>query len=117
MKPPSDRKLVEETLQGKGESFSRLIDRYKYAIYGICLSLVGSFHLAEDMAQESFLKAFLNLNRLDDPDRFGNWLRTIAANECRQYLRRNRPRFVPFTQAQEMEGSVARHLLPPDQQR
>ena len=112
-----DRELVDQTLQGDCEAFSRLIGRYRYAVYGICLSLVGDFDLAEDMAQEAFIKAYLHLNRLNAPARFGNWLRIIAVNECRLYLRRAHPDFVPVSRIHEAEAAPSEHLLPADQQR
>ena len=104
-----DQELVNRTRQGDSAAFTGLIDRYKYAVYGICLSLAGDFDLAEDLAQEAFIKAYLHLNRLKAPERFGNWLRIIAANECRLHLRRNRPVAAP-------DAAPSEHLLPPDQQ-
>jgi len=53
---------------------------------------------------------------LESPERFGNWLRIIAVNECRRYLRRKRPRFVPVSEIGEGDVVLSEHLLPVDQQ-
>jgi len=111
MQHADDADLVQRALQGDGEAFSSLVGRYQYPVYGICLSLVGDFDVAEDMAQEAFIKAYLHLDGLDTPARFGNWLRIIAANECRLHLRRSRPGLVPVGQIRETEVASA------DQQR
>ena len=88
MKQREDAELVRLALKDDPQAFSQLIDRYKGAVYGIALSMMGDFDAAEDVAQESFLKAYLHLRRLDAPTRFGNWLRIIAANQARTHLRR-----------------------------
>ena len=91
----SDTELVRRTQQGDSVAFDALVERYKQAVYGACVSLLHDFDLAQDLAQDTFLKAFQHLNRLAMPERFGNWLRIIAVNECRLYLRRARSTPLP----------------------
>ncbi|MCZ6632629.1 MAG: sigma-70 family RNA polymerase sigma factor [bacterium] len=86
--------LVIQAQTGDRRAFSSLIDRCKHAVYGVCLSLMGEFDLAEDMAQEAFIQAYLRLGTLKDPDRFAGWLRTIAMNRCRTHLRHKKPALV-----------------------
>ena len=83
----SDPELVRRTLQGDTTAFGTLVERYKQVVYGVCVSLLGDFALAQDLAQDAFLKAFQHVHRLAMPERFGNWLCIIARNECRLYLR------------------------------
>jgi len=94
--------LVRQALEGKADAFTALIDRYKDAVYGVALNLVSDFDAAEDIAQEAFLKAYLHLRTLDQPARFGNWLRIIAANQARSYLRQ-RARLAAHALAEEPE--------------
>ena len=112
----ADEELVQRALQGDGEAFSSLVGRYQYAVYGICLSMMGDFDAAEDVAQEAFVKAYLHLGELGTPARFGNWLRVIATNECRLHLRRNRADGSSVRLWEAGEG-LPDHLLPADQQR
>jgi RNA polymerase sigma factor (sigma-70 family) len=98
----SDDALVRQALKGETHAFTALIDRYKDAVYGVALNLVSDFDAAEDIAQEAFLKAYLHLRTLDQPARFGNWLRIIAANQARSYLRQ-RARLAAHSLAEEPE--------------
>jgi RNA polymerase sigma factor (sigma-70 family) len=83
----SDPELVRRTLQGDTTAFGILVERYKQVVYGVCVSLLGDFALAQDLAQDAFLRAFQHVHRLAMPERFGNWLCIIARNECLLYLR------------------------------
>lgn len=83
-----DRDLVERSLRGEVRAFSALVDRYRYAVFGLCLGHTRDADTAEDMTQEAFIKAFLKLRELADPDRFAPWLRRMAINECRMWHRR-----------------------------
>lgn len=85
-----DRDLVRQALDGDVRAYRRLIERYRNAVYGLAISFVGDFDLAEDMAQEAFILGYYRLSTLADWDRFGVWLRTITANLCRMELRRRR---------------------------
>lgn len=86
----ADGELVQASLSGDLKAFAALIDRYQYAVYGLCLSYMRNRDTAEDTAQEAFIKAFLKLRDLTDPHRFAPWLKQIAANECRMWQRRRR---------------------------
>jgi len=86
----NDRNLVEQTLRGDQTAYRRLIERYRNAVYGLVISFVGDFDQAEDLAQEAFIRGYYRLHTLQNGDRFGTWLRTVAANLCRMELRRQR---------------------------
>jgi len=103
-----DRDLVRQALDGDVRAYRRLIERYRNAVYGLAISFVGDFDLAEDMAQEAFILGYYRLGTLTDWDRFGVWLRTITANLCRMELRRRRARPVEegAFDADGMAGSV-----------
>ena len=109
----NDRDLVRQTLRGDRAAYRRLIERYRNAVYGLVISFVGDFDLAEDLAQEAFIRGYYRLHTLDDGGRFGGWLRTVAANLCRMELRRRRtlPMAVPDY---DLDG-IAGKLPPPDE--
>jgi RNA polymerase sigma-70 factor, ECF subfamily len=87
----TDAQLVAAVLAGDREAFGPLLARWQPSVLGLCRRLVGPGPLAEDVAQEAAVQAFLGLPRLADPARFGAWLHAIAANQARMALRR-RPR-------------------------
>ena len=100
----NDRDLVEASLGGDVQAFARLVERYRYAVFGLCLSCTRDFDAAEDAAQEAFIKAFLKLRSLEAGDRFAPWLRQIAVNECRMGYRRR---------AEPLPESVEKSLVSP----
>jgi RNA polymerase sigma-70 factor (ECF subfamily) len=84
----TDAQLVAAVLAGDREAFGPLLARWQPSVLGLCRRLVGPGPLAEDVAQEAAVQAFLGLPRLADPARFGAWLHAIAANQARMALRR-----------------------------
>ena len=86
----NDAQLVEACLEGDHRAYAVLVDRDRYPVFGLCLSYVKDFDAAEDAAQEALIAAYLKLESLPEPQKFGPWLRTIAANQCRMWLRRQR---------------------------
>ena len=84
----TDQTLVEACLRGDGKAFARLVDRYRYPVFGICLGYTGDFDAAEDAAQEAFIAAFMKLGDLRNHEVFGPWLKQMAANAGRTWRRR-----------------------------
>jgi len=94
---PSDAELVAETLAGDREAFGRLYDRYAALVRAVVGGVARDYAMVQDLAQESFLRAYRNLARLRDPERFGGWVVGIArqvARERKRSLRRDRHQFV-----------------------
>ncbi|MEM7031059.1 MAG: sigma-70 family RNA polymerase sigma factor [Chloroflexota bacterium] len=83
------RELVLTAQQGDQEAFSQLVYRFQDMAYAIGYGKVGDAQLAEDIAQESFLNAYLNLNKLKIPDAFPGWFRTIVLRQCNRFIRRS----------------------------
>lgn len=68
------------------EQFAESIPKYQRIILTICLSFTKNYFDAEDLAQETFLSAYKNLESFNG-DNMKAWLTTIAANKCRDYLK------------------------------
>jgi len=83
-----DEKLIEQTLSSGTNAFGTLVRKYQGAVYGLAFHITGSFSDAEDLAQESFIKAFEKLPTLRDRNKFASWIRTITTNVCNDWLRR-----------------------------
>jgi len=83
----SDATLVLKTLEGDKAAFGELYDRYAALIRAICYDVTRNVTGAQDLGQEVFLRAYVKLNKLADPDRFGPWLVGMARNVCREYIR------------------------------
>ena len=78
--PPSDAQLVQAVLRGDKQKFATLVDRYRNLVYASILARVPNIDDADDLSQETFLKAFHRLGTLHDPRKFGPWARRIADN-------------------------------------
>ena len=79
----SERELVKAAQAGDFNAFNRLISGYREKIYRLALKLTGNRHDAEDIMQETFLKAVDNLDKFRGEASFGTWLYTIAMNVFR----------------------------------
>lgn len=83
-----DRDLVLRARKNGVEAYNTLVSRWEGRIYNYLLRLTGHPEDSMDLCQDTFLKAYQNLGRLDDPARFGPWLYRIAHNEAMSHLRR-----------------------------
>jgi len=84
-----DATLIQAALAGTVEAFGPLVTRYQAGVYALALSMVRDPASAEDVTQEAFLAAYKRLSELRDPALFAPWLRRIAANAARTWLRRH----------------------------
>ena len=89
---PNDAEAVRLVLAGQKEAFLTLLRRHQASVLGLCRRILGSESEAQDVAQEVALQAFLGLETLREPERFGSWLHSIAANLARYRLRQKRRR-------------------------
>ncbi len=104
MLEPSDRSLVSQTLQGDQQAFGELVQRYQTSVFNVCYRMMGERREAEDMTQETFIRAFDRLETYD-PDRpFGPWIRRVAANYCLNNIKRGKLTLLPLEE--ELEGST-----------
>ena len=83
-----DRQLVRAALNGETSAFGKIVERYWNMVVALSLSKVSDPAEAEDIAQESFLKAYSQLAGLRDPSRLAGWLSKITMQQCSNSLRR-----------------------------
>ena len=91
-----DTELIQHTLAGDESAFGFLVDKYKGSVHALAYRKLGDFHIAEEITQDTFLKAYQKLSTLKDPVRFPGWLYVIAARCCISWLRQNRLQTEPF---------------------
>jgi RNA polymerase sigma-70 factor (ECF subfamily) len=82
-----DAKLVAAVLAGAHERYNELVRRYKSLVTTYAFSRVNQRELAEDLAQETFVRAYVALEHLKNPAAFSAWLLSIAHNVCIDHLR------------------------------
>lgn len=86
----TDAATVALARDGDSEAFRALVDRHSRAVYRLAFRMTGSAHDAEDVVQETFLRAYRQLGRFESRANFGTWLHRIAVN-CSIDLIRSRP--------------------------
>jgi RNA polymerase sigma-70 factor, ECF subfamily len=86
----SDSALVVATKRGDTQAFEELVLRHKQRVLAVAQRITNNREDAEDVAQESFHKAFLHLDAFQEKARFSTWLTRIAMNEAFMLLRRRR---------------------------
>jgi len=87
---PTDTDLVGKALAGDREAFGGLYDRYARLVRAVVYGVAMDWPMVQDMTQECFLRAYKNLARLREPDRFGRWIVGIARQVARERKRSNR---------------------------
>ena len=85
-----DTRLIQCVLEGDDAAFAELVKRYQQPVHALVWRKVGDFHVAEEITQDTFLKAYQKLTTLKEPQRFASWLYVIATNRCKAWLRRKR---------------------------
>jgi RNA polymerase sigma-70 factor, ECF subfamily len=99
--------LVAEAKAGHYGAFEELVNRYEKKIYRLGLNVTGNPEDAEEVLQETFLKAFEHLGDFREDSRFYTWIVRIAVNEGLMKLRKRRSdRSVPIEDSVDDDGSV-----------
>jgi len=84
------QELIEKALAGDQGAFTELLNRHKRLAYQLAVGIVKNATLADDLVQESFIKAFAALDRYNPQYAFTTWLCKIVTNHCLDHLRRKK---------------------------
>ena len=79
--------LVIRARSGDLEAFGEIVRRFQDMAHGYAYSILGDFHLAEDVTQEAFLDAYRQLPNLRNPEAFSSWFRHIVFKHCDRITR------------------------------
>ncbi|UCF19247.1 MAG: sigma-70 family RNA polymerase sigma factor [Gemmatimonadota bacterium] len=85
-----DKELVTRALEGDESAYREILERFRRPVFSLIYRMIGDREQAEDLAQESFVKAFNNLDSYNPSYRFSSWLFKIANNHAIDHLRRAR---------------------------
>jgi RNA polymerase sigma-70 factor, ECF subfamily len=90
-----EARLVVQALAGSQSAFEQIVHRYQRPVISLIARITGDRALAEDLAQETFIKAFRSLAAFDVTRRLSPWLFRIAHNTAIDGMRRSRPPLAP----------------------
>src|ERR1700751_2425636 len=105
----SDAALISATKCGDTHAFGKLVLRHKQRVLAVAQRITNNREDAEDVAQESFHKAFLHLDAFQEKSRFSTWLTRITMNEAFMLLRQRKGflEILPESPGDAVEGSAA----------
>ena len=84
----NDVDLIQRVLDGDQDAFTTLVNKYQKSVHALVWRKIGDFHIAEELTQDVFLKAYKRLSTLKRPEQFPGWLYVIATRHCFSWLRK-----------------------------
>jgi RNA polymerase sigma-70 factor (ECF subfamily) len=99
----SDEVLMLRTGQGDRGAFDEIVRRYSSRMVNVVYQMTGDSELAQDIAQETFYRAYRSASTYKQIAKFSTWLYTIALNLCRNELRRRKHKFYSLEEMAERE--------------
>ena len=86
----ADRNLIHRALQGDQKAYEELMQKYRGSVFNLVQRMIGNRQEAEDIVQETFIKAFNALPSFNEEYAFSTWLFKIATNNCIDVLRKRK---------------------------
>jgi RNA polymerase sigma factor (sigma-70 family) len=93
MRGPDDNFYVKQIIEGDASSFGVLVERHKEMVFTIALKIVRNREDAEEIAQDSFVKAYQSLRSFKGDSKFSTWLYRIVYNNAISHTRKRRQEF------------------------
>ena len=90
MERENDVQLIHAVLSGDDSAFDILVEKYQKSVHALAWRKIGDFHYAEEITQDTFLRAYQKLSTLKDPSQFLGWLSVIANRLCLNWLRKEK---------------------------
>ena len=85
-----DAELIQRTLDGDQSAFTTLVKKYQKGVHALAWQKIGDFHVAQEITQDAFLRAYQKLGTLKNHNLFSGWLYVIASRLCCEWLRKKR---------------------------
>ena len=107
--------LLKACLSGNKEAFGTIVENYQSLVCSITYSATGDFAKSEELAQETFIRAWKELKQLKDLEKFRAWLCTIARNLLRESIRKQQKDVIDTAQSIETAAASETLETQPDQ--
>ena len=113
MEREDDVELIRKILSGDDTAFDILVEKYQKSIQALAWRKIQDFHHAEEIMQDTFLKAYKKLPTLENPNQFAGWLHVIAKHLCIDWVRQHKPEIqsIDVTDKDEIELSSFKHYM------
>src|SRR5687768_9417128 len=93
--------LIRRASEGDADAYEVIVRRFQDMAVGYSYSIMRDFQFAEDAAQEAFLEAYRNLDKLREPAAFPGWFRRIVFKQCDRITRAKSSSILPLDAAEE----------------
>ncbi len=110
----TDSAAAEQARKGDQRAFRVLVERHSHSIFRLAFRMTGNEQDAEDLVQETFLRAYKQLHRFDGRAAFGTWLYRIASNCSLDLIRARKGRGAPQSSRHEDSPSWLDRIATPD---
>jgi RNA polymerase sigma-70 factor, ECF subfamily len=106
------KKRIKQVKKGDQNAFGEIVEIYKNKVYQLCYRMLGNRQEAEDISQEAFIRAYVNINTYNQEYKFSTWIFRIATNLCIDRIRKKKPDYyldeeIPGTDGLTMYSKVA----------
>lgn len=112
-----EKELIRKAKKGEVGAFAQLVEIYEKEIITYCYYIIKDKEEAKDLAQEAFLKAFINLKSLRNEEDFKYWLLRIAKNGCFKKLSRMKIEKKLISKEEEKSLSIVDELIKDDRRK
>jgi RNA polymerase sigma-70 factor, ECF subfamily len=85
------KKRIKQVIKGDQDAFAEIVEIYSNSIFQLGYRMLGNRHEAEDIAQEAFIRAYVNIKSFNQELKFSTWLFRIATNLCIDRIRKKKP--------------------------
>ena len=102
----ADEMIISRVLDGERDAYSVLVDKYKDRVFSLITGIVRNRTLAEEVAQDVFVKAYTSLKKFRKESGFSTWLYRIAYNTAVSQARKKKHRHKAFDEELETAGSI-----------
>lgn len=103
----NDSELIQYTLEGDQTAFTKLVEKYYKGIHALVWRKIGDFHIAEEITQDTFLRAYKRLRTLKDHSLFPGWIYVIASHLCIEW---HRKKHLPIQSLENTDISEIDHV-------
>ena len=113
MEREDDVNLIRKILSGDDAAFNILVEKYQKSIHDLAWRKIHDFHYAEEIMQDTFLKAYRKLPTLKNHNQFAGWIHVIANRLCIDWVRKQKPAMQSLenTRPEEIEKSSYTHHI------
>src|SRR3954469_10582956 len=106
------KKRIKQVIKGDQDAFGEIVEIYKNSIFQLGYRMLGNRHEAEDIAQEAFIRAYVNIHTFNQDLKFSTWLFRIATNLCIDRIRKKKPDYYLDAEVSGTEGLTMYSQIP-----